>query len=191
MKKHGFIVLISGPSGVGKGTILNRLLQNSELNLTFSVSMTTRQPRVGEKHGKDYFFVSKDEFALHLQNDNFLENATFVDNHYGTPRDYVYTLLEDGKNVLIEIEVVGAQTLMTKVPSKDLISFYVMPPSVDELINRLRNRQTEDEATILKRASRFKDELQYKDNYEYTIINDDLETCIAEITAIIKRRMLS
>lgn len=189
MNKKGFIVLISGPSGVGKGTILNRLLADPELNLTFSVSMTTRSPREGEIHGKHYFFVTHDEFNEHLKRDNFLEHASFVSNHYGTPKDYVFALLNEGKNVLIEIEVKGAQKLLKNVNNDDVLSFYIMPPSTEELVLRLRGRGTEDEATIEKRAAQFNEEIKYKDQYNYAVINDDLETCINEIKTIIKARI--
>lgn len=187
--KKGFIVLISGPSGVGKGTILTRLLENKDLNLTFSVSMTTRARREKEVHGQHYFFVSQEEFASNLERGNFLEHATFVGNSYGTPKDYVYNLLNEGKNVLIEIEVQGAKMLLNNVEKERIISFYIMPPTVEDLIKRLRHRGTEDEATIIRRAERFKDEVKYKNQYEYVVINDDLEKCINDVTRLIKRRM--
>ncbi|MFA5485697.1 MAG: guanylate kinase [Bacilli bacterium] len=187
--KKGIIVLISGPSGVGKGTILKELINNKALNLTFSVSMTTRAKREKEVHGEHYFFVSQEEFAANLKRDNFLEHATFVGNSYGTPKDYVFNLLNEGKNVLIEIEVKGAKTLISKVDPEDIISFYIMPPSVDDLIYRLKHRGTEDDATIMRRAEQFKDEIKYKDQYDHAVVNDDLETCIKEVTALIEARI--
>lgn len=187
--KKGIIVLISGPSGVGKGTILNRLISNPALNLTFSVSMTTRGKREKEVHGEHYFFVTKEEFEKHLERDNFLEYATFVGNSYGTPKDYVFNLLKEGKNVLIEIEVKGAKTLISKVDPEDIISFYIMPPTVEDLIHRLKHRGTEDDETIMRRAEQFKEEVKYKDQYDYVVINDDLETCIAEVTSLIEKRI--
>jgi guanylate kinase len=187
--KKGIIVLISGPSGVGKGTILKELINNKAINLTFSVSMTTRAKREKEVHGEHYFFVSQEEFAANLKRDNFLEHATFVGNSYGTPKDYVLNLLNEGKNVLIEIEVKGAKTLISKVDPKDIISFYIMPPSVDDLIYRLKHRGTEDDATIMRRAEQFKDEIKYKNQYDHAVVNDDLETCIKEVTALIEARI--
>lgn len=189
--KKGFIVLISGPSGVGKGTILTRLLEDPRLNLTFSVSMTTRKKREHEVDGKHYFFVSREEFDDNLKRDNFLEHATFVENSYGTPKDYVLELLNHGRNVLIEIEVHGAKMLLANVSQDDVISFYIVPPSVEDLIKRLRNRGTEDEATILKRAARFEDEVKFKSQYQHIIVNDDLEVAIKEITHLILHRMKS
>lgn len=187
--KKGFIVLMSGPSGVGKGTILTRLLENPELNLTFSVSMTTRNKREGEEHGKHYFFVTREHFDDNIKRNNFLEHATFVENSYGTPKDYVLDLMNKGKNVLIEIEVLGAKMLLNNVDNNDVLSFYIVPPSIDDLISRLRLRGTEDEVTIQKRAARFAEEIKYKDQYNHVIVNDDLETAIEEITNIIKQRM--
>lgn len=189
--KKGFIVLISGPSGVGKGTILTRLLEDPRLNLTFSVSMTTRKKREHEVHGKHYFFVSREEFDDNLNRDNFLEHATFVENSYGTPKDYVFALLNQGRNVLIEIEVHGAKMLLANVHRDEVISFYIVPPSVEDLIKRLRNRGTEDEATILKRAARFEDEVKFKSQYQHIIVNDDLEVAIKEISHLILHRMKS
>ncbi|MGI6734814.1 MAG: guanylate kinase [Bacilli bacterium] len=187
--KQGFIVLISGPSGVGKGTIINSLLEDKSLNLKFSVSMTTRKPRPKEKHGKHYFFVTHEKFAANLARGNFLEHAMFVGNRYGTPRDYVEKLLKQGKNVLIEIEVEGARQLLNNVSPESVLSLYVTPPSVDELVRRLHHRGSEDETTIQKRAERFKEEIKYQNQYQYTIINDDLETCINEIKTLIKEKM--
>lgn len=187
--KKGFIVLISGPSGVGKGTILTRLLEDPRLNLTFSVSMTTRKKRENEVHGKHYFFVTRDEFDENIKRDNFLEHATFVENSYGTPKDYVFELLNKGQNVLIEIEVKGAKMLLENVSHDDVISFYIVPPSVEDLIKRLRNRGTEDDATILKRAAKFEEEVKFKDQYQHIIVNDDLEVAIKEMTDLILKRM--
>lgn len=189
MQKKGFIVLISGPSGVGKGTILEQLINDKNLNLTFSISMTTRSKRVNEVHGEHYFFVSESEFEENLKRDNFLEHATFVNNSYGTPKDYVYNLLEEGRNVLIEIEVQGAKMLLERVAPEDVISFYVMPPSVEDLILRLRGRGTETEDVIQKRAAKYSDEVKFKDQYQHAIVNDDLEICINEIKQIIRGRI--
>lgn len=189
MRKKGFIILISGPSGVGKGTIIDSLLADPEFNLTFSVSMTTRAPRANEIDGEHYFFVTPEEFSQHLKRDNFLEHATFVNNSYGTPKDHVLSLLNAGRNVLIEIEVQGAKMLLENTSPNDVISFYIMPPSVDALIERLRGRGTEDEATIQKRAAKFSEEIAFKDQYQHAIINDDLTMCISEIKAIIRQRI--
>lgn len=187
--KKGKIVLLSGPSGVGKGTVINELLSDKSLNLMFSISMTTRAPRPGEVNGREYFFVTREEFDAQLAANNFLEHATFVGNSYGTPKDYVYRLLEEGKNVFIEIEVEGAKSLLEKVDPSDVISIYLMPPSVEELGKRLRGRQTESEEKILDRLARYESEITFKNQYEFHVINDGLEKCIAEIKALIKARI--
>ncbi len=184
--KKGKIVLISGPSGVGKGTVQNVLLNDQSLNLVFSISMTTRAPRVGEEHGREYYFVTHDEFAENLARDNFLEHAEFVGNKYGTPKDKVLKLLEQGFNVLIEIEVEGAKKLLQKVDKKDIVSIYVMPPSFAELEARIRGRGTETEAKISERLARAKEELAFKGQYQYHVINDDVNRCALEIKNLIK-----
>lgn len=189
--KQGFIVLISGPSGVGKGTLINRLLEDKSLNLTFSVSMTTRKAREGEEHGVHYFFVSKETFLENIAANNFLEHAEFVGNYYGTPRDYVEKLLGQGKNVLVEIEVEGAQQLMNNVDPDKVLSLFITPPSVEELMRRLRNRGTEDEVTIKKRTERFKEEIKYKNQYDFVVQNDELEDCINEVKSLIREKMNS
>ena len=187
--RQGFIVLISGPSGVGKGTLIHSLLADQTLNLSFSVSMTTRKPRPNEKDGIHYFFVSNETFLKNIEENNFLEHAQYVGNRYGTPRDYVEKLLNEGKNVLIEIEVDGARQLLKNVDSEKVLSLYIMPPSVQELVRRLRLRGSEDEATIQRRAERFKEEIKYKDQYQHIIINDELETCINDVKALIREKM--
>lgn len=184
--KKGKIVLISGPSGVGKGTVQNVLLSDESLNLVFSISMTTRAPRVGEKHGEQYYFVTDEEFNENLARDNFLEHAEFVGNKYGTPRDKVEELLNKGKNVLIEIEVEGAKKLLSKLNKKEVVSIYLMPPSFAELESRIRGRGTESEELITSRLARAKEELAFKDQYEYHVINHDVELCAQEIKEIIE-----
>lgn len=189
MQKKGIIVLISGPSGVGKGTILEQLINDKDLNLTFSISMTTRGKRTNEVHGEHYFFVTPEEFQENIARDNFLEHATFVNNSYGTPKDYVDSLLNAGRNVLIEIEVQGAKMLLERVAPEDVISFYIMPPSVEDLVLRLRGRGTESEDIIQKRAAKYAEEVIFKDQYEHAIVNDNLDECIADIKAKIKERI--
>ena len=128
--QKGLLIIISGPSGVGKGTVRRRIMEDDSLNLSYSVSMTTRAPRNKEVDGVDYFFVSNEEFDRNLQNDNFLEWANFVGNRYGTPKDYVEKLREEGKNVILEIEIEGAQQVLSKCQGNDIISIFLMPPSI-------------------------------------------------------------
>ena len=140
MAKRGLLIILSGPSGVGKGSIRRRLFMKNDLDLSYSISMTTREPRNGEIDGVDYFFVSEKEFLDNIETGNLLEYAKFVGNYYGTPKDYVEKLLNNGKNVFLEIEIDGARQVVEKIP--DAITIYLMPPSIEELERRIRdNRQ--------------------------------------------------
>lgn len=185
--KKGLLIVFSGVSGVGKGTILKELMKMEELNLAYSVSMTTREPREGEKNGVDYFFVSKKRFMSAIRNGELLEHARFVDNDYGTPKAYVEQMREEGKNVILEIEINGAKQIMKKVP--DALSIYIVPPSIEELERRLRERNTEDEATIMKRISKAKRELKDTDTYGHIVCNDDLQKAIQDVRQIILTEM--
>lgn len=187
LKKKGLLLIMSGPSGVGKGTIRELLMLDKSLNLFYSVSMTTRNMRPGEVNGREYYFVSKDEFMKNVENDNLLEWAEYVGNCYGTPKDKVEQTRFEGKNVLLEIDVKGCSNVLKKVP--DAISIFIAPPSEEELANRLRGRGTESEEVIANRVKTAKKELEYKSQYEYVVINDKLEDCVEEIRQIIKARM--
>ena len=188
--KKGLLIVFSGLSGVGKGTILAELMKMEDLNLAYSVSMTTRDPRHGEVDGVNYFFVSKKRFLEAVKNGELLEHARFVDNDYGTPKAYVDEQRQLGKNVVLEIEIKGARQIMEKCP--DSLSIYIVPPSIEELERRLRERQSEDDQTIMKRVSKAKQELkelQESDIYEHIVCNDDLDKAIAEVREIILTEM--
>ena len=185
--KKGLLIVYSGVSGVGKGTILAQLMPMEDLNLAYSVSMTTRQPREGEQDGVDYFFVSKKRFLEAVKNGELLEHARFVDNDYGTPKEYVERMREEGKNVILEIEIRGARQVMEKCP--DALSIYIVPPSLEELERRLRERSTEDEQTIMKRVSKARQELKDIDFYEHIVCNDDLDKAVEEVRQIILDRI--
>lgn len=185
MMKKGLLIVFSGPSGVGKGTIRKLFFDRPELNLAFSVSMTTRKPRVGEVDGVDYFFVSKEEFEKSIENDEFLEYAEFVGSYYGTPLAYVEKLRNQGKSVLLEIEVQGAQEVKEKVP--DALSIFVVPPSFEELERRIRGRRSEPEEIIQQRLAKADRELKTMGNYRYVICNDDSQLA-ADLTALIIKR---
>ena len=167
--KKGILIVFSGLSGVGKGTILSKLMPIKELNLAYSVSMTTRSPRQGEEEGKNYFFVSKERFKEAILNGELLEHARFVENDYGTPKAYVEKMLEEGKNVILEIEIRGAKQVIEKCP--DALSIYIVPPSMEELERRIRERDTEDEGTIMKRIAKAKREMEDIDVYEHVVCN--------------------
>ena len=180
--KNGKLYVISGPSGTGKGTIGARLL--SECNMEFSVSMTTRQPRPGEIDGKDYFFVTDQEFLDNISRDNFLEYATVFDNRYGTPREAVNKKLDRGRNVLLDIDPQGGLQVKTKMPEAILI--FILPPSLAELRSRLEGRGTESPDVIEKRLGKALNEIKLIGEYDYYVVNDDVDEAIREIKCIME-----
>lgn len=183
--KKGLLIVISGPSGVGKGTVREYFMKDDSLNLTYSISMTTRQPRNGEVHGKDYIFVSKEEFIQAIDNGEFLEYAEFVGNYYGTNLKQVEELRNQGKNVILEIEVQGATQVREKCP--DAITIFIIPPSMEELERRIRGRKSEPEEIIQQRLAKAQQELKLVGNYKYVVCNDDPELAADVIGLIIKR----
>lgn len=187
--KKGSIIIISGPSGVGKKTIIDNFINDSDLNLCYSISMTTRAPREGEKNGIDYYFVSDEQFNQAIHNSELLEWAEFANNKYGTLFSTVYENIEKGKNVILEIEVVGAMNVMGKLNKEDYFSIFIVPPSIEELEKRLRTRNTETEEKILKRVSRAKIEMQSTNLYDYVVLNDVAELAANKIKDIIKNKI--
>lgn len=182
-QKKGVLFVFSGPSGVGKGTLNAKLFEEFGHQMAFSVSATTRPPREGEIDGTHYFFISRQDFENRIANNDFLEHAQFAGNCYGTPRSYVTSLLEQGKNVLLEIEVQGAMQVMERMP--DCVSIFVLPPSFEELERRLRGRGTETEEKIQKRLETAKGELAYANRYQYQIVNGgDLEAAYQELRSV-------
>jgi guanylate kinase len=183
VNRRGELVVVSGFSGAGKGTLMKALVQKYD-DYSLSVSMTTRQPRVGEVDGQSYFFVSRDEFEEQIKEDGFLEYACYCENYYGTPRSYVDRQLSLGKDVILEIEIQGAMRIKDKYPSAILL--FVMPPSGKELRRRLIGRGTESIEIIDKRLSRACEEAEGIEAYDYIVINDKLETCVDELDSIIR-----
>lgn len=188
-KKRGLLIIMSGPSGVGKGTLREELMKNNSLNLFYSVSMTTRNMRPGEVNGREYYFVSREEFDKNIASGNLLEWAEFVGNRYGTPKDKVDAMRDEGKNVLLEIEVNGTSQVLKKVNGDDVISIFIAPPSLEELENRIRGRSTENDDVIKQRLAKAASELKLKDQYRYVVINDDLEVACEDIRKIILSKM--
>lgn len=182
MKHRGILLVISGFSGAGKGTIVKSLLNRFD-HYALSISMTTRQPRVGEINGQDYFFVTKDQFQKKIEDEGFIEHACYCDHYYGTPKDYVEQQLNKGIDVILEIEIQGAMEVKRKFPSAVLL--FVTPPSADELKNRLTSRGTETAEEINKRLKRAYEESQGIEKYDYLVINDDLTQCVDELHDIV------
>ena len=184
--KKGLLILLSGPSGVGKGTVRKQIFKNTDLNLAYSISMTTRLPREGEVDGQDYFFVSKERFQEAIENDELLEYATFVGNNYGTPKAYVEKLREEGKNVFLEIEVEGAKKVLDEYKDdKGVLSIFLLPPSLHELEKRIRGRRSEPEDVIQERLGKAKREMGLKKNYQFNVLNDNINRSSQEISRII------
>ena len=183
MRRKGIIIVVSGFSGAGKGTLMKKLTEAYD-TYALSVSMTTRAPRPGEQEGRDYFYVSREEFERRIGQDGFVEHAEYCGNYYGTPRDYVESQLEAGRDVILEIEIQGALEIRKKFPTALLL--FVMPPSAAELKKRLIGRGTETEEVIDRRLRRAVEEAQGIEEYEYIIINDDLDTCVKEMHSLIQ-----
>lgn len=177
------LYIISGSSGVGKGTLIKEFLKEND-RIKLSVSSTTRKPRPTEVHGINYFFITKEEFERSIQNKNFLEWAIYNDNYYGTDKEYVEKTLASGFDLILEIEVQGASQIKKKMP--EAISIFIEPPSLTELENRLRGRNSEDEQTIQKRMKIVKDEMEQSKFFDYRIVNDNIEKAVKELKEIFK-----
>lgn len=186
--KRGTLVLYTGSSGVGKGTLMERLL-DADKSIRLSVSNTTRKPRKGEIDGVHYNFVTEEEFEDLINKDGYLEYAKYCENYYGTPKKQVDDLLDQGYNVFLEIEVQGGLQIMEKYP--DILSIFILPPSMESLERRLRRRGTEDEETIQKRLEAAKEEMQYKNKYKYNVVNGDLDVAVNEILDILHKEIES
>lgn len=182
MNEKGKLIVISGPSGSGKSTVVNRAIQGRE-DMCFSTSVTTRSPRPGEVDGKDYFFIDPQRFQEMVERDELLEHAQYVAHSYGTPRAFVEQKLNEGLNVILDIEVQGARQVREKMQNAVLI--FIIPPSLEELRRRLVNRGTDAADVIEARLHRAAEELKEADLYDYLIINDDLDTAAREFTSIL------
>ena len=185
--KKGLLIIISGPSGVGKGTIRSYFMDDASLKLAYSISMTTRNPRAGEMNGVDYIFTTKEEFEQAIKEGGLLEWAEFVGNYYGTPMEEVEKLRNEGKNVLLEIEVQGATQVRKKCP--DALTIFIIPPSMEELEKRIRGRRSEPEEIVQQRLAKAQKEMQMVNEYKYIVCNDDPKLAADLISSIIKRHM--
>ncbi|WP_268913027.1 guanylate kinase [Lentilactobacillus sp. SPB1-3] len=188
MTKRGMLIVLSGPSGVGKGTVRKALFDEPDIDFEYSTSMTTRKPRDGEKDGVDYFFVSKEQFEDNIQNGEMLEYAKYVDNYYGTPLKYVNETLESGKDVFLEIEVNGAMQVRANCP--DAVFVFLTPPDLMELKHRLIGRGTDDMDVINKRIQTAVSEIRMMRNYDYAVLNDEVNKAVDRIKLIIRSERL-
>ncbi|MEC0767304.1 guanylate kinase [Bacillus atrophaeus] len=183
MKERGLLIVLSGPSGVGKGTVRQAIFSQEDTKFEYSISVTTRSPRAGETDGVDYFFKTRDEFERMIANNKLLEWAEYVGNYYGTPVDYVEQTLQEGKDVFLEIEVQGALQVRNAFPEGLFI--FLAPPSLSELKNRIVTRGTETDALIENRMKAAKAEIEMMDAYDYVVENDNIETACEKIKAIV------
>ena len=179
----GALIVISGFSCVGKGKIVKELI-NKYNDYKISISATTRTPRKGEVDGREYFFISKEEFLDLDNSDNLLEKATYLDNYYGTPKSFVTEEINKGNNVILEIEIVGA--LQVKEKMNEAILIFVLPPSIEELLRRFEKRNTETPELIKARINKAKDEIKGINKYDYVIVNDDLDEAVETVNNIVK-----
>ncbi|MEG0255105.1 MAG: guanylate kinase [Vagococcus sp.] len=184
MSERGLLIVLSGPSGVGKGTVRKAIFESEGNEFEYSISMTTRQMRDGEKEGIDYFFRSKEEFEELIQSGKMLEYAEYVGNYYGTPLDYVNQTLDAGKDVFLEIEVQGALKVKEQVP--DGVFIFLTPPDFDELKSRIVNRGTDDMSVIEERMKVAREEVEMMRHYDYAVVNDQVELAVDRIKKIIE-----
>lgn len=184
MNQRGILIVVSGFSGAGKGTLMKELMKRYEETYALSVSATTRNPREGEVDGREYFFKTTEEFEKMIAKEELIEYARYVENYYGTPRTYVEQQLEAGKDVILEIEIQGALKVKERFP--DTLLLFVTPPSAKELRRRLVGRGTETMEVIESRLARAVEESEYMDQYDYLVINDDLDVCVSEMHKIIQ-----
>jgi len=182
----GKLIIISAPSGSGKTTIVKQALASDDLKLKFSVSACSRKPRVNETHGKDYYFISADEFKDRIENNEFVEwEEVYKDNFYGTLKSEVQRIWDSGYNVIFDVDVVGGLNIKRQYP-KESLAIFIQAPSVEELEKRLRNRSTDDEETIRKRVAKAEHEMSFAPKFDETIVNDQLEDAVKETHDIIE-----
>ena len=182
MKNPEKLIVITGPSGVGKGTVVKNILEKDK-NIWLSISATTRKPRNGEEHGKDYYFLTKKNFKEMIKNEMFLEWAEFAGNYYGTPQNIIKDKIKDGYKVILEIEVEGACQVRSKFPN--IISIFLLPPNKKELEKRIRNRGTDSEKSILNRLERADFEMSSAKDFDYVLKNNEIDKTADDILKII------
>ncbi len=183
MDRKGILIVVSGYSGVGKGTLMKALTARYD-RYALSISATTREPREGEQDGREYFFKTKEEFEELIGRDRLIEYANYCGNYYGTPKDYVEEQLKQGRDVILEIEQQGALKVKEKMP--DVLMLFIMPPDAQTLVQRLRGRETESEEVIRERLAQAVEESKYVDRYDYMIVNEDLDRAVEQLHHLIE-----
>ena len=187
LRKDGIIVVLSSPSGAGKTTLVKKIAQ--ENNFKISISYTTRKPRTNEVNGKDYFFTSEEEFKNLIKQKEFLEYAKVFENYYGSSKKQVFENLNKGENVIFDIDWQGSEQIKNQNLNYKLITFFILPPSKTELFNRLRNRDMKDKNIVEQRMRQFNNDIKHWKNYDFVVINDDLEKCYKEIIVLINKKI--
>ena len=186
-EKDGIVVVLSSPSGAGKTTLVKKIAK--ENNFKISISHTTRKPRTNEENGKDYFFVSEEEFKNLISKNEFLEHAKVFENRYGSLRISVIETLNKGDNVIFDIDWQGTEQIKNQKLNYKLITFFILPPSKTELFNRLKNRDMKDKNIVEERMNQFNEDINHWENYDCVVINDDLESCYNEIIKFINKKI--
>ncbi len=187
LRKDGIVVVLSSPSGAGKTTLVKKIAQ--ENNFKISISYTTRKPRTSEVNGKDYFFISEEEFKNLIKNKEFLEYAKVFENYYGSSKSQVFENLNKGENVIFDIDWQGTEQIKKHKLNYKLITFFILPPTKSELFNRLKNRDMKDKSIVEKRMKQFNEDIKHWKNYDFVVINDDLEKCYNEIVKFINDKI--
>ena len=187
LEKDGIIVVLSSPSGAGKTTLVKKIAQ--ENNFKISISHTTRKPRTNETNGKDYFFTSEEEFKNLIKNEEFLEYAKVFGNFYGSSKSQVLENLNKGENVIFDIDWQGTEQIKKQKLNYKLITFFILPPSKSELFNRLKNRDMKDKNIVEERMKQFNEDIKHWENYDFVVVNEDLEKCYKEIIGFINERV--
>ena len=187
LRKDGIIVVLSSPSGAGKTTLVKKISQ--ENNFKISISYTTRKPRTNEENGKDYFFISEEEFKNLINNHEFLEYAKVFENYYGSSKNQVFEKLNKGENVIFDIDWQGTEQIKNQKLDYKIITFFILPPSKSELFNRLKNRDMKDKNIVQERMKQFDEDIKHWENYDFVVINDDLNKCYHEIIRLINKKI--
>jgi len=187
--KDGIIIVLSSPSGAGKTTLVKKIAEEKKFKI--SISYTTRKPRTNELNGKDYFFIEENEFKNLIKNEEFLEYAKVFENYYGSSKSQVLQHLKEGDSVIFDIDWQGAEQIKKQKLNYNLITFFILPPSKEELFKRLKNRDMKDKNIVEKRMKQFNEDINHWKNYDFVVINDNLDKCYNEIVSLINKKIIN